>query len=418
MKGELVLKRFRLTTGFGSGVLLLLMAALIAFALFQLRAMQASLDTVVSEQNRKTNIVTDMQVAGYHRSDSLYSMLLQRDPFERDALYMEYNRAGFAVGSARVAFRELSLNSEERAVYDRQTDLIEEVVQVQDTIVDLLTGERYAEAESLMLHQAIPMQAAINDTFDELRQLQQAITDRAVAEAHAAHAMTRNVFFAIGAGILAVGALVAIAVFRTTSAQAATIARNVRDLRDSHRRLEQAANHDHLTGLPNRAFFQKHMEKLTRHAAAGGPGFTVFYFDLDRFKQVNDTLGHHGGDALLRAAARRIQSSLRKEDLVARLGGDEFVAVAQGVSGEEEAASIARKVIQALAEPFQIEGAEARVGTSIGISVYPVDGRENELLIRQADDAMYRAKRNGRNGYCFAGDGCGGLEPVSAPAPC
>ncbi|MGM0553730.1 MAG: diguanylate cyclase domain-containing protein [Pseudomonadota bacterium] len=390
---------FRYTTGFGFLLLLLLIGALVVFGITQLRAVQESLQKVVTEQNRKVNVVTDMQVYGYHRSDSLYSMVLSKDPFERDEIYMNrYNPAGFEVGNARVAYQNLGLSSEEREIFDRQTVLVDEVVELQDRVVGLLNDDEHEQARVLMLERVMPLQEAINLTFDELRQIQKSANETAMAEAEQAYLFTRNVFMAIGLGILVLGFVIALAVYRKTENQARTISANMRDLEESHRQLEYAAHHDSLTGLPNRAFFNKQFIDAIQDSAVASQPMAILYLDLDQFKQVNDTLGHHAGDQLLRLAAERIKGCLRSSDLLARLGGDEFVAVLKKAD-IEVAKRVAEKIVTVLGEPFVLDGKEAKVGTSIGISVYPVHGEEDEALIRCADNAMYLAKSEGRNGY-------------------
>ncbi|MGM0595329.1 MAG: diguanylate cyclase domain-containing protein [Pseudomonadota bacterium] len=390
---------FRYTTGFGFLLLLLLIGVLGAFGITQLRAVQESLQTVVTEQNRKVNLVTDMQVYGYHRSDSLYSMVLLKDPFERDEVYMQrYNPAGFEVGNVRVAYQNLGLSTEEQEIFDRQTVLVEEVVELQDRMVDLLNADEYEQARVLMLERVMPLQEAINLTFDEFRQIQKAANRKAMDEAEQAYLFTRNVFMAIGFGIMVLGVVIALAVYRKTENQAKTIDANMRELEKSHRQLEYVAHHDTLTGLPNRAYFNKMFIEAIKDSAVISQPMAILYLDLDQFKQVNDTLGHHAGDRLLKLAAERIKGCLRSSDLLARLGGDEFVAVLKKAD-TGVAKLVAGKIVDTLNEPFVIDGKEAQVGTSIGISVYPVHGDEDEALIRCADNAMYQAKSEGRSGY-------------------
>lgn len=164
-------------------------------------------------------------------------------------------------------------------------------------------------------------------------------------------------------------------------------------------RLEQLATHDALTGLPNRARLNDQLQEMLDSAI--NRDIVVMFIDLDRFKQVNDTMGHESGDALLRSVSRRLQKILRPDDIVARLGGDEFIVAAQCSNGRESAARIAEKLLGSLIAPFDIDGQEVFVGASIGISVYPHDGHTKELLFQNADTAMYEAKAAGRNGFRF-----------------
>jgi diguanylate cyclase len=172
-------------------------------------------------------------------------------------------------------------------------------------------------------------------------------------------------------------------------------------LQQVNERLQHQATHDALTGLPNRQLF---FERLTSASnTAGSPHFAVMVIDLDRFKLVNDSLGHVAGDELLREVAHRLKSVLRKADTIARMGGDEFLVLADDVSDVDQAAGIAEKIIQALRTPVRLHNLEVRTSPSIGISLHPRDGSDATTLVARADEAMYAAKRRGGNTYqCFA----------------
>jgi diguanylate cyclase (GGDEF)-like protein len=155
-----------------------------------------------------------------------------------------------------------------------------------------------------------------------------------------------------------------------------------------------------LTGLPNRAQFNEKLEEAGKRLKRGGAAVTVMMIDLDRFKAVNDTLGHPAGDALLVEVGRRLQSKIRETDVLARLGGDEFAIIQEGGPTQHEGAiALAVRIIQAIGEPFDLYGVEANVGTSIGIALAPEHGTEPEELLRNADLALYDAKANGRNDF-------------------
>ncbi len=158
---------------------------------------------------------------------------------------------------------------------------------------------------------------------------------------------------------------------------------------------------DDLTGLPNRALLIDRLEHAIDQASRYGERLAVMFFDLDRFKAINDTLGHASGDALLRTVAERLSETLRGSDTVARLGGDEFVAVLDKLPRDIVAAEVAQKVIARLSEPVTIGEAEVRVTPSIGIGLYPSDGESAAELIQNADAAMYQAKERGGGSYVF-----------------
>lgn len=170
------------------------------------------------------------------------------------------------------------------------------------------------------------------------------------------------------------------------------------------RELYDLATHDALTGLPNRYFFSERLRHAMVRARRAGSLIALLYLDLDGFKPVNDALGHRCGDRLLQTVARRLRRSVREDDTIARLGGDEFAVILEQMSQPQAAAATATKLLRALARPFLLEGHKAKVTASIGITVYPLDGDDVEILLRRADGAMYRAKTERRNDYRFWGD--------------
>jgi len=169
----------------------------------------------------------------------------------------------------------------------------------------------------------------------------------------------------------------------------------------AEQRLAYLAQFDTLTGLPNRSLFLDRLAQTLTQAQRNDWRLGVLFIDLDRFKQVNDTLGHEVGDRLLVQAAQRLQDCVRSGDTAGRLSGDEFAAVLSNLARPDDAAIVAQKVVGALSQPFELAGQEVRVSASVGIAIYPADGLEPDLLLKNADTAMYRAKARGRNSYQF-----------------
>jgi diguanylate cyclase (GGDEF)-like protein len=167
------------------------------------------------------------------------------------------------------------------------------------------------------------------------------------------------------------------------------------------KRVEYLAYHDGLTGLPNRSMFSKLLGQSISEAHRYGRRLAVAFLDLDRFKQINDTLGHDAGDQLLQEVAKRLKHCVRESDTVARLGGDEFVVLLPELSDIKHAAVIAEKILLAIAKPFTLIGHEFRVTASIGISAFPLDGLDEQTLTKNADVAMYQAKAQGKNNFQF-----------------
>jgi diguanylate cyclase (GGDEF)-like protein/PAS domain S-box-containing protein len=174
---------------------------------------------------------------------------------------------------------------------------------------------------------------------------------------------------------------------------------DISDRKRAEERVQHFAFHDNLTGLPNRLLFKDRLSQALARGRREGEGAAVLYMDIDQFKFVNDTLGHSVGDRLLQEVADRLRQCVRQEDTVGRVGGDEFILLLPGISLGKDAARVAEKILRAVSEPLRVDDRVLYITTSIGISLFPGDGDEPETLLRNADNAMYRAKDLGRNGY-------------------
>ncbi len=183
---------------------------------------------------------------------------------------------------------------------------------------------------------------------------------------------------------------------------AAELTRSNEELQRSQSRLRHQAYHDDLTGLPNRVLFHERLDQAIQWADASDEIVALLYIDLDGFKEVNDNQGHNLGDLLLKAVAKRLVRCLRSSDTVARLGGDEFTAILPGIREAANAEKVAQKIQATISATFAIEGNNIQVTPSIGISIYPLHSRDRETLIKQADDCMYLAKKQGKNCYQIA----------------
>ncbi len=179
------------------------------------------------------------------------------------------------------------------------------------------------------------------------------------------------------------------------------VSREITDQKVAEARIQHLATHDSLTGLPNRAMFNQLLNHALSSAQRHDRLFAVLFIDLDRFKFINDTLGHVAGDLLLQEITRRFQKTLRASDVVARLGGDEFVVLVEEMSTAEQAATVARKLLLAAIKPVLLLGRECRITASVGIALYPRDGADAETLMKNADIAMYFAKSEGKNNFQF-----------------
>jgi diguanylate cyclase (GGDEF)-like protein/PAS domain S-box-containing protein len=177
--------------------------------------------------------------------------------------------------------------------------------------------------------------------------------------------------------------------------------RDITNQKHIENQLVYLAHHDSLTGLYNRAQLEERLQQAVASAKRHNQKLAVMFFDLDRFKLINDSFGHGIGDQLLQGVAERLKATLRVNDVLARLGGDEFVLLVTDIHHAEAAAQVAQKILDTITQAFVIDGYDITVTTSIGISLYPIDGEDSQTLLTSADSAMYRAKEQGKNTYQF-----------------
>ena len=179
------------------------------------------------------------------------------------------------------------------------------------------------------------------------------------------------------------------------------VGRVARAVADGHARADHDANHDALSGLPNRALFTDRLDAALARVARDKACLAVLCLDLDRFKDINDRFGHDGGDAVIRAVGRRLSDLLRGADTLARFGGDEFAILQTDVRSPQDVEALARRILEALRQPVELTDGVLHIGVSIGIALAPTDGVERDHLMRLADVALYRAKQEGRGRYAF-----------------
>jgi diguanylate cyclase (GGDEF)-like protein len=175
------------------------------------------------------------------------------------------------------------------------------------------------------------------------------------------------------------------------------ISTNISERKDREEHIQHMAQYYALTHLPNRALFNDRLQQAIIAAQRNKAHLALMFIDLDKFKPVNDTYGHGVGDLLLKDVALRIQDCLRESDTAARIGGDEFVILLPAIETQQDASKVGEKIRLALNQPFELAGHTLKIGSSIGVAVYPEHGSDEKLLVKSADIAMYHAKKNGRN---------------------
>lgn len=177
------------------------------------------------------------------------------------------------------------------------------------------------------------------------------------------------------------------------------VRRDITERKRKEEEIRKIAYYDNLTGLPNRVLFKDHLELALAHARRMNRMVGILYMDLDHFKKVNDNLGHAAGDLLLQSIASRLENVRRESDTLSRIGGDEFLLLLQEISAEVDAAEVANRILETVRNPVLIKGRKVETSISIGITIYPIDGTDTDILVKRADLAMYQAKRRGRDQF-------------------
>lgn len=372
--------------------LIALICGLLINNLYQLHELGTQIDVVVERHNKKIDFITQTQVASHLRTDSLFRMALTEDPFERDAYFMEFNRAGFLVGSGRNALRSLGFTATEQREFDQQTRLVTEIQAVQERVVDLFNADRETEARQLLVQESIPLQEAFNQHLAGLRSAYQRANLAAQQRAQTTYRRALLLTLVFGLTALGLAALIAWRTLHRNRLKSEQIHEHLKALEHSRSALREEATHDPLTGLANRRLFYDRLQQAILHANRYGSKLGLLYVDLDRFKEINDTHGHHVGDAVLTEVARRLTASVRDSDSVARLGGDEFVVLLTELQAREDYRAVGEKIEQALNIGTQFYGLDIDITASIGEAIYPDDGADEDALVRAADTAMYRIK--------------------------
>jgi diguanylate cyclase (GGDEF)-like protein len=373
-------------------VLIALICGLALNSLLQLQALCSQMTTVVETHNRKIDLITQTQVASNLRTDSLFHMVLAGDPFERDAYFQEFNRAGLLVGSGRKALRQMGFTPGEQRSFDIQTRLVNEIEALQEQVVGLINADRGPDAHRVLLQQAIPNQAAFNQQLAYMRNLYRQANLDALQRMKLSYQRTFSYTLAFSIAAVALALLIAWRTLRKARLRSQLIREQMVELEHSRAALREEATHDPLTGLANRRLFYDRLHQAVRHAHRYGGKVGILYVDLDRFKDINDRHGHHVGDAVLTEVAKRLTSSIRDSDSAARLGGDEFVVLLEEVQGREDCLAAAHKIEQAVNADANFYGLDVRIDASVGHALYPDDGTDEDALIRAADAAMYRVK--------------------------
>ena len=367
-------------------VVLTLMVALSAIGLRYVADANQRLKDIARNNNVKIELATKMHSALRERALSMHALAILTDPFDKDEEIQRFNIQGLAYIRARDQLEHMPLSPKESDVLAQLQTLSREAQPKVQAVVDMTTLIDNEQATfDRIRNVAIPAQRAIATQVSALLELQRDQTEEAVNNAEISYLSVRNLMIGLGTVALLIGLGIAGVVIRQVSSQA--------------KQLADQAMFDPLTGLANRCLLHDRLEHQIEISKREHKSFGVILMDLDRFKEVNDTLGHNVGDELLREVGRRLKETVRAEDTVARLGGDEYVVLIHNLE-PQGAPFIASKILSALDKPFHWQSQSIDISASLGLAFYPSQCDGPSDLLRCADIAMYVAKRAGK-GYAL-----------------
>ena len=335
--------------------------------------------SIVENNNIKTEMAYVMQSTLRERALSLHFMIIVEDDFLKDEELQRFNHAGGQYYLARRKIEELASSLEEKEMLDKISLLTMDAGPDVNRVMELLLKGSPQSHFDAIRNRLMPKQKLIHEHVVELVKLQKNQAEAALNEAQLSYEYARKLMWFLGALVSVLVVLIAMLVSRKVDKQA--------------NELEHQAFHDELTGLPNRALFLDRLGQAIAHSHRDSVPFTIILLDLDRFKEVNDTLGHNVGDQLLQEVSGRLSGVLRESDTIARLGGDEFVILLEQLD-LEHAPGVAEKMLKILERPFKLAGQLVDVSASFGIAYFPDHGDDSVTLLQKADVAMYAAKRN------------------------
>ena len=376
----------------GFGTILILVSLLIIIGVTNLDKSKSHLDRIVKSNNLKIQLVTQMYQAARERTISLQQMFIIVDDssVEKSKERMAYYGGKFV--SSREKFLRLNLSLKEKEIFEQQATLSKKIALVQNTIADLIEFDEVEKARHLLISKAQPLQQNVFIILTELQDIQRKETALAIKQNSKDYTKIVTVIWIVS--IIVILSSISIVYFSLK-----LISRNEEQQENHRQDIEYQAFYDHLTSLPNRRLLNDRMQHSILHAERNEMLMAVLFIDCDRFKPINDTLGHTVGDNLLISIATRLQQSVRISDTVCRVSGDEFVILLEEIDHISIIDRIAQNILDAIAAPHYIEGHKVFTTVSIGITVYPIDKKDVNGLLTSADIAMYHAKQRGGNLY-------------------
>ena len=407
---------------FTSIVLLIILSTGIGFS--HLSSVQRDINQIIETQNTQIDLMHKMRSIARERIIKLQALVASRDFFEHDDIITEFHQLGGIFLETRLELKKTELTNEELTLLKIQREIARKVVSSQYKVIELVEHGLNDEALNILVNVTVPMQNENMSLIDQFILYQN----------HQNQDLKKDSQNKVNSANLMVIALTSLSVILTIIVATLVIRRisnmmklliksnydyknladeissaqvllehkvtdRTKELQQANKSLKYIAGHDSLTDLPNRRLFTELLMHELNKANRNFYNVAILYMDLDGFKTINDEHGHDMGDALLINVAKRLKSSLRKDDLIARLGGDEFAICYSNVNDIEDVKILCQIIVDKISQPMYLGKIQCQIGISIGVSIYPKHGKDYSSLLRVADTAMYQVKEQGKNNF-------------------
>jgi len=386
------MSRSKVVILFGFGSILLLVTLLIIVGVNNLNKSKSHLDQIVNFNNLKLELANQMRSSARERTISLQNMMIIEDAIDLDELKSRMALYGGKFVEARTELLRLNLSPDERLLLEHQATLSRTVGPLQNQVADLIEFGEIRSAQHLLIEKAMPLQDKVFEKLSQLQDIQHLATKMAISENSDNYKQISGIIWMVSSVVILFSIGIVFFIFQLISSN--------EKQQESHRQdIEQQAFYDHLTGLPNRRLLHDRMHHAIENTSRSEVLMGVLFIDCDRFKPINDTLGHVVGDALLVSIANRLKETVRASDTVCRVSGDEFAIVLENIDHISAIDGIAKNILNTISAPHFLEGHKVFTTVSIGITIFPIDDKDVNGLLTSADIAMYHVKKNGGNQY-------------------
>ena len=376
--------------GFGS--ILLLVTLLIIIGVNNLSKSKSHLDRIVNFNNLKIQLANQMHQSARERTINLQYMIIANNPSKLDHYIQRMAFYGGQFVLTRSALLKLNLSEKEKQILNLQAILSKEIGPMQNEIADLIHFGELKLAQQLLTEKAGPLQNEVFKILSQLQDIQRHETKLAIMENSDNYKHIVGIMWVVTLIVILISISIVFFTLRL-------ISKNEGQQENYRQDIERQAFYDHLTGLLNRRLLNDRMNHAIAHTERNETLMAILFIDCDRFKPINDTLGHVIGDELLISIAKRLNENLRDSDTVCRVSGDEFAIILEDIKHISAVDRIAQNILDSIAEPHHLKGHKIFTTVSIGITVYPIDEKDADGLLTSADIAMYYAKKNGGNQY-------------------